>query len=155
MLAPTACSIGVSFEGSAFQAARFRGKSLAKSVTELPKVPRAPTVVVSEAEEPTCVADDCHELAMVGSGRRTETNFDGVTQPEPNQGLLIVVPMSVEDYIKEGWFDSRLFATIPESEVLLSVTNVGGRSVLTRLFACQERWKHVGKCPCVEGDVVP
>lgn len=65
-------------------------------------------------------------------GRCMETSLDEFTQPVPNQGLLISVPMSVEGNIREGWFDFRHFATLPESGELLSVTNVRGRSVLTR-----------------------
>lgn len=63
----TVGSVGVPSECSAFQAARLPGKCLAKSVAELPQVPRAPTVVVSEAEGPTCVVYDRPELSMVGS----------------------------------------------------------------------------------------
>lgn len=97
----TAGSGSIPSEGSALQAALLQGKILAKSVAELPQVPRAPTVVVSEAKEPTCAVDERHELEMVGSGRRPETNVYRATQPVSNQGLLIVVLMSVEDYIKE------------------------------------------------------
>lgn len=96
---------------------------------------RAPTVVVLEEKEPTCVADDLHKLEMMASGRRLETNFDGVTQTVSNQGLLISVPMSIEDYVKEGWLSSHCFATLTESEVLLSVTIVRGRSLLKLLDA--------------------
>lgn len=34
------------------------------------------------------------------------------------------MPMSDEGYIKEEWFDTRRFATLPESAAFLSVTNV-------------------------------
>lgn len=89
-------------------------------------------------------------------GRRLETNFDGVTQPVPNQGLLNSVPMSSEDYVKEGWFDSCRFTTFPESGggVLFSVTDVRGRSALTRLGTWKELWKHVDKHACSAGGVV-
>lgn len=72
---------------------------------------------------------------MVGSGYWVETSFDEVFQSVPNQVLLISVPMPIGDYIREGWFDARCFATLPESGALLSMTNVRGRNVLTRLGA--------------------
>lgn len=52
---------------------------------------------------------------IVGSGHRPETNFDVFTHTVPNKGLLISMPMSVEDYAKEGWLDYRRFETLPES----------------------------------------
>lgn len=107
------------------------------------------------SQELTCVTDDRHELAMVGSGGLLETNFDAVSQTVPNQGLLISMPMSVEDYAEEGWFYSRRFAKFPESRALLTMTNFCGRSVLTRLGTWQERWKHVGKRACVEVGAIP
>lgn len=61
---------------------------------------------------------------MAGYGRRLETNLDIDYQTVPNQGLLIPVPIFIKDYVLEGWFDSRCFATIFESRVLLSLTHI-------------------------------
>lgn len=69
------------------------GMRLANSLLELPQVPRAPAAVVTEAEEPICVAEDRHELTMVGSVRRLQTKFDEVAQQVPNYGLLISVTL--------------------------------------------------------------
>lgn len=108
---------------------------------------------MSEADKPTCAADDRQELATVGSDRQTETNFYRATQLVTNQGLYIAV-MSVGDYIKEDWFASRRFATFPEPGALLPVTNARGRSIFTRLGASEESCNHVGKIACDQGGFV-
>lgn len=119
----------------------------------MPQVPRAPVVDLPEAVETAGVAEERHKFSMFGSRRLLQTNLGKVSESIPNQGFLISELIPAEEYVMERWFNSRRFATLPESGALLYVSNVRGRNVLTRIGAWKERNKHVGKRECA-GDCV-
>lgn len=131
---------------------RSRGARLAAKVDALPKVPRA---AVPGAAEPEVGDVGRRALAAGVGGRRGATNFDGIYQPVVDQGLQISVPMTVLEYVGEGWHDSKRFAALTESGTLLSLMNVRGHVVHTKLGAWQERWKHVVRRACAVGGSVP
>lgn len=99
---------------------------LAKKVSSLPKVPRAPVPVATGSKDVVDVDMNWQKLAASVCVRRGTTNVDGLYQPVLNQ------PVSVEKYLEEAWHDSKRFAALPYSGTLLSVTKVRGYNVMLR-----------------------